>query len=150
MKKFQPIPKRFMVWDTKEGKFLGCQDWAILPTLSSCSATIPYDYPGRKITDLQCVDWEDTDMLEDRYLICQSTNLFDKDGKEIFEGSIIETSRGRKFLVEFSERHGLFGVHVPELDNTCKAYESLWTVIRNEKVRLIGHILSNPELLEEV
>lgn len=144
---FQPMPKRFMVWDTKEKKFLGKQDWVILPTLPDYGVTIPQDDTSLTFADEQVIDWADTDLLTGRYLICQSTNLFDKDGKEIFEGSIVESPEWRDDPeFDFSNK-----VHPPERA-IVEYRRGGWIGVGGWDLRyckVIGHILTNPELLEE-
>ena len=124
---FQPIPKRFMVWDKIDKKFLDdpSQVCAITPL-------------GGLITR--------PDMI-----IVQSTNLFDKDGKEIFEGSILKEKifehnnkpvyaqwivRGDKEGTYF-EKHRIKGARFGDM-----------LLGDEEDTEVIGHILSNPELLE--
>ncbi len=136
---FQPMPKRFMVWDKGLGKFL--------------------EHAGEKVYDLPLL----TDLLDtynvveihEDLLIIQSTNLFDKDGKEIFEGSIVrrawECARDDEdaplFLViwspdraEFAFKYGIFHNGVEQIIDK-KALRD---------VEVVDHILSSPELLEEV
>lgn len=142
---FQPMPKRFKVWDTKENKFLDKQNWAILSTQPDCGVTLPYENTHNpENIDEDCIDWADADLLTGRYLICQSANLFDKDGKEIFEGSIIEVN-GVKFIVVHNKRCW------EAKSITCSISFGLDEVERayNGAIKVIDHILSSPELVEE-
>ncbi len=70
---FQPMPKRFMVWDKVHNIMSSPVELAGLPSLRP---------------DL----FDNTSQAKDNIIVVQSTNLFDKDGKEIFEGSIVEKS----------------------------------------------------------
>ena len=63
---FHPMPKRFMVWDTKEQRFLGKQEWVILPTQPDCGVTIPFDNTVLTSADEQIIDWADADLLTGR------------------------------------------------------------------------------------
>lgn len=75
--------------------------------------------------------------LESEWHICQSTNLFDQNGKEIFEGSILRKA-SKDYLVVF--RDGKFMCDgVPQTSLKAMAEHGV----------LVGHILSNPELVEE-
>ncbi len=118
---FQPMPKRFMVWDKKYKKFLTApmEIWQIVMHFRNRYHQL-YDDNGNS-----------------RYIFFQSTNLFDKDGKEIFEGSIL-CKGGKNYLV-ISQDGKYMCASVPQ--SSLKAMAKYGVVI--------GHILSNPELLEE-
>lgn len=79
--------------------------------------------------------------IDDKYLM-QSTGLFDKNGKEIFEGDIVHA---------YSEDARLIGA-VEYFDNAyCiktknGVYNSLW--INAEQYEIVGNVFENPELLE--
>lgn len=131
---FQPMPKRFMVWDDRLQRFIhdGNGSSHIFTTLFDLVEFLnTYQIPQEKLT------------------IAQSTNLFDKDGKEIFEGNVVEF-RGNKHLVVFKD--GCFVIDNPKLG----FFDSGWSFGHMDlwhngmlQVQVIGHILSNPELLEE-
>ena len=75
--------------------------------------------------------------------LMQSTGLFDKNGKEIFEGDIVYA---------YSEGARLIGA-IEYFDNAyCiktknGVYNSLWT--NAEYYEIVGNAFENPELLEE-
>lgn len=140
--KFQPMPKRFMVWDkTKRSFWRNTTD-------------------GKKVFDL--IQLANFLISQGRwgtphtnFGFLQSTNLFDKDGKEIFEGSIVNVYENYNFGNGDNER---------DFDGLVACHEGCWSVnswngedelieplyeIRPEHISLVGHILSNPELLEE-
>ena len=79
----------------------------------------------------------------DDIVLMQSTGLRDKNGKEIFEGDIIDSTDG--FLtgvVEFRVSLGMFVSELVEYNN----FERLCNVATSREI--IGNIHTNPELLE--
>lgn len=131
---FQPMPKRFIVWDKQKLEFV---------SYDSNLCFVRDDDNNLCLCD---IDWWAQDLVEvesSRYISIQSTNLFDKDGKEIFEGSIIEDSEGDVGVIEFENSQwavnwesGKFVSYRVDQNDT-------------DGFKCIGHILSNPELLEE-
>lgn len=115
---FQPMPKRFMVWDKVDKNFVD--------NPSKACAITPF---GALISQ--------SDMI-----VCQSTNLFDKDGQEIFEGSIMAWGSDTG-VVELYKGKWTFHVVSGHFDVYHELYPNA------DMVKAIGHILSNPELLEE-
>lgn len=97
--------------------------------------------------DIYCYDFDDIELM-------QSTGLKDKNGKEIFEGDIVRTTR---FLGRADEIGGFYeydkefiGI-VKQLEgswviDTGSDAVCLWTEI--EENEIIGSIYENPELLE--
>lgn len=76
-------------------------------------------------------------------VLMQSTGLFDKNGKEIFEGDIIDSTDG--FLtgvIEFRVSLGMFISELVEYNN----FERLCNVASSRKI--IGNIWEHPELAE--
>ena len=132
MLNFQPMPKRFMVWDDE------ATDWICVPGTE------------RDIWDLVDLLTHKTGLMRHKFhmKIVQSTNLFDKDGKEIFEGSIV---RGQVFddsktcivgvVVYRQQTFWIVNAEETHSEPLLKFYE--------KEVKVVGHILSRPELLEE-
>lgn len=97
--------------------------------------------------DIYCYDFDEIELM-------QSTGLKDKNGKEIFEGDIVRTTR---FLGRADEIGGFYeydkefiGI-VKQLEgswviDTGSDAVCLWTEI--EENEIIGNIYENPELLE--
>lgn len=121
---FHSMPKRFMVWDKQNKTFLTqpLEIWQIV--IHFCN----------RVSDLV-----DDNLQENRYILCQSTNLFDKDSNEIFEGSIVR-SRNKTYVIE-------------QLDGCWMGYDvkthkvfPLWKL--ELPLEVFGHILSSPELLD--
>ena len=78
---------------------------------------------------------------KERHEITQYTGLNDKNGKEIYEGDIFETTSGVVAVVEW-ENNGRF------LGFTVESERKIVYVGREPKVEVIGNIYENPELLE--
>lgn len=79
----------------------------------------------------------------DDIVLMQSTGLTDKNGKEIFEGDIIDSTDG--FLtgvIEFRVSLGMFVSDLVEYNN----FERLCNVASSRKI--IGNIWEHPELAE--
>lgn len=77
------------------------------------------------------------------YVLMQSTGLKDKNGKEIFEGDIIDSTDGfMTGVVEFREDLGMFVSELVEYNN----FERLCNVASSRKI--IGNIWEHPELAE--
>lgn len=131
---FQPIPKRFMVWDGEH--FLKLQ--------TSCPEIVFQTEKMKKELVYELDDIISLSRVADisSFDIIQSINLFDKDGKEIFEGSIVENHFINKFgLVYYDE--DVAGWRILYEDGT---WDDLYYV--RADIAVAGHILSNPELLE--
>lgn len=76
-------------------------------------------------------------------VLMQSTGLLDNNGKEIFEGDIIESGDG--FLtgvIEFRVGLGMFVSELVEYNN----FERLCNIANSREI--IGNVHANPELLE--
>ncbi|HEL2086086.1 TPA: hypothetical protein TY878_001305 [Streptococcus suis] len=83
--------------------------------------------------------------------VMRSTGLFDKNGKEIFEGDIIVAmSQGAKAIGEVKRRIDGYWLMYPFWQ-----HGELWHIVENVDtgetgVEVIGNIYENPELVEEV
>ncbi|MFU0723088.1 YopX family protein [Streptococcus sp. IMAU11622] len=83
----------------------------------------------------------------DEVKLMQSTGLKDKNGKEIFEGDILDY-KGRKALVRWHGSYASFIYRfVDELQNRKTEWKPLYLAYM--KCEIIGNIYENPELLEE-
>lgn len=88
----------------------------------------------------------------DEITLMQSTGLFDKNGKEIFEGDVISTYIDNLVI----QRDNLLGFYV-ELDEKRNhfaetvdiEYLDLFAKDFGVAVEIIGNIYENPELLED-
>ena len=84
----------------------------------------------------------------DEITLMQSTGLKDKNGKEIFEGDILDY-KGRKALVRWHGSYASFIYRfVDELQNRNTEWKPLYLAYM--KCEIIGNIYENPELLEDI
>ena len=81
-----------------------------------------------------------TDKLED-VAVMQFTGLKDKNGKEIYEGDVVEGGEGRKVIVYSGTLGGFVAKH--------KASSSHLHVTWFSGYEVIGNIYENPELLHQ-
>lgn len=81
---------------------------------------------------------------EDECFIEQFTGLRDKNGKEVYEGDIVEGTMGI-FEVKWYEQISRFSF-VP---NTNMEWHPLFVYEQLEEMEVIGNIRKNPELLSE-
>ena len=92
--------------------------------------------------------------LEDEdAIIMQSTGLFDKNGKEIFEGDIITNGQN----VMCMKRHNTLGFYVEKKGETefiadCAVLEDFEEDAKEiaDRLEIIGNVYENPELLEVI
>lgn len=120
---FQPMPKRFMVWDKRGKRWLKGRSGGLVLDLVDISAELK----GSPHLPSDCQ-------------IVQSTNLFDKEGKEIFEGNIVSNGTCRAACV-WDNSNAEFDFRMVKGSDQVKS----WL----DEYKTIGHILSNPELVEE-
>ena len=135
------IPK-FRVWDSVEKKFV--EHFFITDNGLICNMEKPtsdYNFP---------IPIEKSELI-----LMQSTGLKDKNGKEIFEGDIVRTTR---FLGRADEIGGFYEyekdyvgvVEVLEgswVIDTGSVAVRLWSEIDESEV--LGNVYENPELLED-
>ena len=79
-------------------------------------------------------------------ILMQSTGLKDKNGKEIFEGDIVDY-KGRKAVVKW---HGSYASFIYRFVNELQERVSEWhpLFLAYYHFEIIGNIYENPELLE--
>ncbi|HGO8537577.1 hypothetical protein HO932_05425 [Streptococcus suis] len=92
------------------------------------------------------LDWRDFEdgRTYDGAVLMQSTGLFDKNGKEIFEGDVVKLKYTVLSDYEFFKVTRFRGGSW-RIDNRQRGSE-LW--LRNEDCEIIGNIYENPELVE--
>lgn len=83
----------------------------------------------------------------DEIELMQSTGLKDKNGKEIFEGDIVDY-KGRKAVIKW---HGSYASFIYRFVDELKERNSEWhpLFLAYYHVEVIGNKFENPELLEE-
>ncbi|MEW6855067.1 hypothetical protein DIX90_08975 [Streptococcus iniae] len=97
------------------------------------------------------------DWLEnDQFVIMQSTGLFDKNGKEIFENDIVLTT----IFVGRADENGCFYEYEKEYKGVVRMLEGAWIIDTGKDVadlwtevdenEVIGNIHQNSDLLESV
>lgn len=85
--------------------------------------------------------------LPEHIILMQSTGLKDKNGKEIFEGDILDYN-GRKALVRW---HGSYASFIYRFVDELQKRNSEWKplYLAYMKCEIIGNIYENPDLLED-
>ena len=82
----------------------------------------------------------------DEFELMQSTGLYDKNGKEIFEKDILDYN-GRKVIVKWHGSYASFIYEfVDELQNRTTEWQPLY--LSYYHFEIIGNSFENPELLE--
>lgn len=82
----------------------------------------------------------------DEIVLMQSTGLKDKNGKEIFEGDVVDY-KGRKAIIKWNGSYASFIYRfVDELNKRSAEWYPLYLAYL--KCEVIGNIYENPELLE--
>ena len=85
-------------------------------------------------------------LLDDEVIIMQSTGLKDKNGKEIFEGDIVDY-KGRRAVVKWHGSYASFIYRfVDELQERVSEWHPLFLAYYHFEI--IGNIYENKELLE--
>lgn len=123
------------IWDLEKNEWLCEHNGDMLPYYG-------FDIRGGEVAAIQGMDVVYKNFLHKDFIWEQSTGLKDKNGKEIYEGDIMEfgiagaESRG---VVGYEEDYGSYEIY------TNKGYiiASLFT----SRGKIIGNVHENPELL---
>lgn len=122
---------KFRIWDVENNEMLKVQELDFEPTF----------YGGRiVIRPDQYNDYFDTEDM----ILMQYTGLHDKNGKEIWENDIVEITREciyEKGIIIFKD--GCFFIKSKE--NLLALYNC---ELSNYKIKIIGNIYDNPEMLK--
>lgn len=121
---------KFRIWDVENKEMLKVRELDFEPTF----------YGGRiAIRPDQYNDYFDTEDM----ILMQYTGLHDKNGKEIYEGDIVEITR--PCILERGEVKFINGCFdIKSKDTLLMLYQC---EINNFKLKVIGNIYDNPELL---
>ena len=98
--------------------------------------------------ELYCIGDGITYMVSAEDLVLmQSTGLVDKNGKEIFEGDVLDY-KGRKALVRW---HGSYASFIYRFVDELQKRKTEWKplYLAYMKCEIIGNIYENPELVED-
>lgn len=129
---------RFRVWDNKENKYLDPEEIAI-DNLGNVFIFEGYQKEDNEVWNARVLDKTDA-----RFVIEQSTNLKDKNGKEIHEGDIVSRYNGNLKGVVKQTKDGQWAIY---WDNIPDGYYVLFKYSNLSEV--VGNINENPELLEK-
>ena len=93
------------------------------------------------------VDRDLDNFVFDEIDLMQSTGILDKNGKEIFEGDIVDY-KGRKAVIKW---HGSFASFIYRFIDELQERKPKWNplFLAYLKLEIIGNIFENKELLEE-
>nr|DAP03230.1 MAG TPA: YopX protein [Caudoviricetes sp.] len=107
---------------------------------------IRFDLDGSVSVVLFKGNYLDVSGPREKIVLMQSTGLFDKNGKEIFEKDILDYN-GRKVIVKW---HGSYASFIYEFVDELKNRTTEWRplYLSYYKFEIIGNIYENPELLE--
>ena len=123
---------KFRVWDKRSEK-------------GSSTKEMLYDVQKHHL-------WYDTLDYTDTYVVMQFTGLKDKNGKEIYEGDIVQYNRrssydGINFEVKWSEDN--WGWVLVSKNKDYLINEQTPEGYRYEFIEIVGNIFENPDLLKQ-
>lgn len=124
---------KFRAWDGEKYWYNIVPSPLPSPTLDVC----------KKITDYEPEYYNMVDIIEGVEAIEQYTGLKDKDGKEIYEGDIVEfglSGRAERGYVAYADEYASFEVYSKR--------DFIFGCLFGHAGKVIGNIHENPELLE--
>lgn len=134
------IPK-FRAWLKTENRMVGTDDLLVIDydLTQIMTQQIFFERVLAVERDVKYYDFEDVKLM-------QSTGLYDKNGKEIFEKDILDYN-GRKIIVKWHGSYACFIYEfVDELKNRTAEWQPLY--LSYYKFEIVGNVYENPELLE--
>lgn len=99
--------------------------------------------------DLGCFDYSDRYLYQDKYPVQQYTGLTDKNGKEIYEGDILQFSdidKGDE-PAEVIYEYGMFGCNIIDVDKNTDFWQIHYITAKLNPV-IIGNVFEHSELLK--
>ncbi len=138
MSKQRPI--EFRVWDIQQNKFVkNLDDFAI-----DCNGIVLRFYSQDKSSEAYIIEGNFFGG-EENYIAQQFTGLFDKNGKKIFEGDILEIIVDEKSYTDTVVHiDGAFGTQARLVFTPfCKTPEYMAICV------VVGNIFENPDLLQQ-
>lgn len=130
---------RFRAWLKKKKKMVATDDLVNISFEDEeiCVQTLYFEEGLISERDLDYYEFDEIELM-------QSTGLFDKNNKEIFEGDIFGTKDGLlNGVVEYRSDLGMWTNSLIRYNN----FERLCNVANSREI--IGNIYENPELLED-
>lgn len=144
---------KFRVWDKEEQKWYVPTYKAYKKELHDIDINLDgslsirtFDESGKYVTIHES-------MFEGRYELLQSTGLFDKNGKEIYESEIVDVSTvGGRFYLRGIVKKVKGGFYIEELtrSNVTPLTDFYFKGYTNTlEIKIIGNIYQDKDLLEE-
>ncbi|USS92015.1 YopX family protein [Fructobacillus americanaquae] len=126
---------KFRAWDKNKKNFIGYSEYVVYPNSGEVAEMVSYDAQSDKLS------------VNHEAVLEQFTGLHDKNGKEIYEGDIVQFQHFpyQKGVVSFEG----FGFNVEgfwDSSYDCPSY----AFSEGNNYEVIGNIHENPELLVEI
>lgn len=133
---------KFRAWDSRTKKWLFGYEYPNLGGFSMKGEVVCFGEYSRFMENTPLEDWS-------KIIVTQYTGLKDQNGKEIYEGDIVQTPCGHS-LVEFS--HGVFGLNHDFMNPEKQTMLGSWGQEHNlrslddgyyKNISVIGNIYQN-------
>lgn len=136
---------KFRVWDNKSLRFLSENEFTLFK--NGC-----LNLKSKTITNPSENTLDQYYFSENRFTIQQFTGLLDKNGREIYEGDIVQYNRrssydGINFEVKWSEDN--WGWVLVSKNKDYLINEQTPEGYRYEFIEIVGNIFENPDLLKQ-